>query len=97
VIAEDLHKRVAMSALYLVQQGVTLRKEQARFVVEAPLPKVKKGEEPIAAVGMEPLRVPIQEVEQVLVFGHIHLSTAAISTCLEGQVPVVFLSQSGRY
>jgi CRISP-associated protein Cas1 len=86
-----------MAALYLVEQGVTLRKEHARFVVEAPQSKVKGGDPDLEAAVLVPLQVPIQEVDQVLVFGNIHLSTAAISACLAGQVPVVFLSQSGHY
>ena len=75
-----------MSTLYLVQQGTMVRKEQTRFVIQ-----------PRAQDQQEPLSIPIREVEQLLVFGNIHLSTAAISTCLESQVPVVFLTQSGRY
>lgn len=72
-----------MSALYLVQQGSTLRKEQGRFLVQHP----KQPE----------LEVPLREVEQVLVFGNIQLTTSAITTCLELQIPVVFLSQLGEY
>jgi len=41
--------------------------------------------------------VPIREVKQILVFGNIQLTTAVISTCLEMQIPVVFLTQSGEY
>lgn len=85
-----------MSSLYLVHQGATLRKEQERFVVE-PQQKIKAGDLQPELLHLSPVRVPIKEVEQVLVFGNIHLSTAAISTCLEEQVPVVFLSQNGRY
>lgn len=72
-----------MSTLYLVQQGTTLRKEHYRFLIEP-----QNGEE---------TEIPVREVEQVLVFGNIHLTTSAISTCLSAQIPVVFLSHSGSY
>jgi CRISPR-associated protein Cas1 len=74
-----------MSTLYLVQQGTTLRKEQERFVLQAP--KGQKTE----------TEIPIREAERILVFGNIQLTTAAISTCLEMQIPVIFLTQSGEY
>ncbi len=32
-----------------------------------------------------------------MLFGNIHLTTAAISACLEGQVPILFLTQTGQY
>lgn len=94
-ITSGLHEDFFMTSLYLIHQGATLRKEQERFVVEAPK-KMKAGDLQ-ELPDLAPVRVPIQEVEQVLVFGNIQLSTAAISTCLERQLPVVFLSQSGRY
>jgi CRISPR-associated protein Cas1 len=73
--------REGMATLYLVHQGSTLRKEQGRFVVE----------------GEQAVEIPIVEVERILVLGHIQLTTAAIETCLEEQIPVTFCSQSGDY
>lgn len=72
-----------MAMLYLTLQGTTLQKERGRFRIECS--------------GQDSLDVPIREVEQVLLFGSIHLTTAAIATCLYHQIPVVFLSQSGSY
>ncbi|MGH2413576.1 MAG: CRISPR-associated endonuclease Cas1, partial [Microcystaceae cyanobacterium] len=43
------------------------------------------------------IEIPISEVKRMLVFGNIQLTTSAISTCLEAQIPVVFLSQMGEY
>jgi CRISPR-associated protein Cas1 len=75
-----------MATIYLVQQGTTLRKEQGRFLV-----KSKETEKaPL-------LEIPIREVEQVLVFGNIQLTTSAISACLDAGIPVMFLAQSGAY
>lgn len=76
-----------MATLYLVQQGTTLRKEQGRFLV--------KSKEPEKAPPL--LEIPIREVEQILVFGNIQLTTSAISACLDAAIPVLFLAQSGAY
>jgi CRISP-associated protein Cas1 len=72
-----------MSTLYLVQQGTCIRREQERFIVEPP-------REPAT-------EVPIREVERILVFGNIQLTTAVISDCLELEIPVIFLTQMGEY
>lgn len=79
--------RLGMSTLYLVRQGTTLRKEQGRFLV-----KTQEENQP-----MKSLEVPIQEVDRVLVFGNVQLSTSAISSCLEAKIPVIFLTQWGDY
>lgn len=82
--SDEISWKPDMSTLYLVQQGTTLRKEQARFVVND-------------KTGSEPLEVPIREVERILVFGHVQLTTQVISSCLELQIPVIFLTQAGEY
>lgn len=85
--SQEFEWRDGMSTLYLVKQGMALRKEQGRFWVKA-------GSEGQTEREVE---VPIREVERVLVFGNIQLSTAVIGACLEGQIPVVFLTQLGEY
>jgi CRISP-associated protein Cas1 len=75
--------KTGMSTLYLVQQQSTLRREQGRFLIQSP-------DDPA-------VEIPIQEVERILVFGNVQLTTAAISTCLDQQIPVVFLTQLGEY
>jgi CRISPR-associated protein Cas1 len=81
--------RTGMSTLYLLQQGTTLQKDQGRFVVRG-----KQAENRQAPIDVE---IPIREVERILVFGNIQLSTAAVSVCLEAQIPVIFLTQLGDY
>lgn len=76
-----------MSTLYLMQQGATLRREQGRFLIDPP------GNE----LGEQSLEVPMREIERVLVLGNIQLTNAAISSCLDAQIPVVFLSRTGSY
>ena len=66
-----------------IAQGTYLRREQERFIMEPP-------KEPAT-------EVPIREVERILVFGNIQLTTAVISTCLDLKIPVIFLTQLGDY
>ncbi|NJN04872.1 MAG: CRISPR-associated endonuclease Cas1 [Leptolyngbyaceae cyanobacterium RM1_1_2] len=81
--SKELEWRNGMSSLYVVEQGTYLQKEQERFVLKAPRD--------------QPLEIPIREVERILVFGNVQLSTAVISSCLQLQIPVIFLSQMGEY
>jgi CRISPR-associated protein Cas1 len=83
ITSQELEWRNGMSSLYVVKQGTYLQKEQGRFVLTAPQE--------------EPLEVPIREVERILVFGNVQLSTAVVSSCLALQIPVIFLSQLGDY
>ncbi|MDX2098062.1 MAG: CRISPR-associated endonuclease Cas1 [Leptolyngbyaceae cyanobacterium bins.59] len=43
------------------------------------------------------IEIPIREVDRILVFGNIQLTNTVISTCLECQIPVIFLTQLGEY
>ena len=72
-----------MAAIYLVEQGTNIYKDYQRLIIHV-------SEKP-------KLEVPIREVQQILVFGNIQLSTPVIQACLQEQIAVLFLSQSGRY
>lgn len=72
-----------MATLYLVEQGTSLFKEHLRFIIHVPQ--------------KDKIELPIREVERILLFGNINLSTPAIATCLESRINVLFLSPSGRY
>ena len=72
-----------MATLYLLEQGTSLFKENLRFIIYVP--------------EKEKFEIPIREVERILLFGNINLSTPAIAACLESQINVLFLSPSGRY
>jgi CRISPR-associated protein Cas1 len=89
ITSQEREWKPDMSTLYLVQQGTVLQKEQGRFVISNRA--THQGDT------TKPLEIPIREVEQILVFGNIQLSTAAISVCLEQQIPVIFLTQLGDY
>ena len=94
ITSNEWEWKPGMTTLYLVQQGTTLRKEQGRFIIEVPNEgkQKKKCQEKVV-----PIEIPIVEVQRVLVFGQVQLTTAAIAVCLEAQIPVVFLSQLGDY
>jgi CRISP-associated protein Cas1 len=85
--SQELEWKTGMSTLYLVEQGATLRKEQGRLIVKS------AGTEMVG----DPTEIPIEEIDRVLVFGNIQISTQAIGACLEAQIPVIFLSQLGEY
>lgn len=72
-----------MATLYLIEQGTAVYKENLRFVIWIPdQPKIE---------------IPIREVERILVFGNIQVSTQAINACLQEKILVLFLSLSGQY
>lgn len=72
-----------MSSLYLVEQGTSLQKEKGRFIVMPP--------------DDDKLEIPVREVERVLIFGSVQVSTAAMAVCLQKKIPVIFLTQLGDY
>lgn len=76
--------RAGMSTLYLVDQNATLQKEQGRFLIKT-------------TPQSPPTEILIRDVERILVFGNIQISTTAIATCLALHIPVIFLSQLGQY
>lgn len=72
-----------MAAIYLIEQGTSIYKDYQRFIIHvSEKPKVE---------------VPIREVQQILVFGNVQLSTPVIQACLQEEIAVLFLSQSGQY
>ncbi len=72
-----------MAAIYLIEQGTNIYKDYQRFIIHvSEKPKVE---------------VPIREVQQIMVFGNIQLSTPVIQACLQEEIAVLFLSQSGQY
>lgn len=94
-----------MSTLYLVKQGTMLRKDHGRFVVEGGQEADRQEAERRKAEGgnqkenaaKSRLEIPIQEVGRILVLGRVQLSTSAIEVCLERQIPVIFMTQTGEY
>lgn len=75
--------RSGMSTLYLVNQGAIVRKEGERFEIQVPQ--------------QETLKIPIREIERILVYGNILLTPSVISSCLYQKISVIFLTQTGSY
>jgi len=72
-----------LRSLYLMEQGAELAKEDERFVVR------KQG----AILH----KIPALKVDQILVFGNVHITTPAMQFCLLEDIPVFLLSSRGRY
>jgi CRISPR-associated protein Cas1 len=72
-----------LRTLYLMEQGTTLSKEDERFVIKK--------------IGGASVRVPAFKVDQILVFGNVHVTTPAIQFCLLEDIPIFLLSSRGRY
>lgn len=84
--AKKLPKNIwslSMATLYLLEPGTSVFKDYYRFIIHVS----KKNK----------IEVPIREVERMLLFGNINISTQAIAACLESSINVLFLSASGRY
>jgi CRISPR-associated protein Cas1 len=92
--------RNGMSTLYLVKQGTMLRKDHGRFVIEGgkfATDEEKQGKGKVTQQTSAPIEIPIKEVGRILVLGRVQISTSAIEVCLEHQIPVIFMSQTGDY
>lgn len=78
-----------MTVLYVKEQGAVVRRdvEQIRVTLqEGPQPKAKRLAD-----------LPVREVEQVVLYGNVQLTTQAAALLLQNDVDVVFLSLYGRY
>lgn len=72
-----------MATIYLIEQGTTLAKDHQRFIIKS--------------YENERIEVQIREVERIVVFGNIHLTTPVINSCLENNIVILFANQSGQY
>jgi len=59
-----------MATIYLTEPGTTIYRQHQRFIIWI------ANEE-------DRVEIPIREVEQILVFGNIQISTQAINACLD--------------
>ncbi len=72
-----------MATLYLLEQGSAVYKENLRFIIWHSDDERKE--------------IPIREVDRILVFGNVQVSTQAINACLQEQILLLFLNLSGDY
>lgn len=71
-----------MSTLYLTEQGAVLKKTSQRLLVEKD--------------GSTLLEIPAFQVDRILIFGNVQVSTQAINFLLERGIDVSFLSTHGK-
>lgn len=71
-----------MPTLYITEQGTLLRRQGQRLIIQ-------KGEETL-------LDVPIHEIDSVLVFGRVGLTTPVIDLLLENEIETAFFSLGGK-
>ncbi len=72
-----------LRTLYLMEQGSVLSKEDERFIVKKHGSAVRE--------------IPAIKIDQILVFGTIHITTPTLQFCLVRGIPVILLSSRGRY
>ncbi len=85
-----------MPALYLVEQQTKIRIRNRRVQVERDLSPDANLQSPNLQSEIL-LSVPLSQVEQVVIFGNVGLTTPAIDAFLAQNTEVVFLSQRGEY
>ncbi|MGB9521149.1 MAG: CRISPR-associated endonuclease Cas1, partial [Anaerolineales bacterium] len=76
-----------MPPLYLVQQNTKIRIRNRRVQVE------DENQEPPQVF----VSIPLSQVDQVVIFGNVGLTTPAINAFLEQNTEVIFLSQRGEF
>jgi len=90
-----------MPALYLVEQQTKIRIRNRRVQVErdlSPDAQISAPQSQIENLQSEILlSVPLAQVEQVVIFGNVGLTTPAIDAFLAQNAEVVFLSQRGEF
>jgi CRISPR-associated protein Cas1 len=79
-----------MTTLYLTEQYSFVRKDGETLVVQIPADKAR-------GTPKRTVRLPLLKVEQVVVYGDITISTAALLALLEQQAEVCFLSYHGQF
>jgi CRISP-associated protein Cas1 len=72
-----------MATLYLLEQGTSLYRDYQRLIVHVP--------------GQQRLEIPLREIERILVFGNIQISTPVVNACMEAAIGIFYLSRSGKY
>ena len=76
-----------MATLYLLEHGTTVYKENQRFVIWIP----EEGKD------NNRMEIPIREVERILTFGNIQLTSSALHACLQSEIVVLLLNNLGQY
>lgn len=78
-----------MTVLYIREQGAMVRREVEQIRVT----KNKEGGRQVTTLQ----EISIRELEQVVLYGNVQLTTQAAALLLEHDVDIVFLSEKGKY
>jgi CRISP-associated protein Cas1 len=86
-----------MAILYLTEQQAWVSREGDCLVVHIPEQESSENGETRKAKRERKMNVPLNKVEQVLVFGEITLTTPALAALLEAKISITYLTKYGRY
>ncbi len=78
-----------MTVLYVRQQGAVVRREIEQIRVTYKDPETRKQQGLVEA--------PVREIEQIIVYGNVQITTQAVALLLEHEIDVVFLSEYGKF
>jgi CRISPR-associated protein Cas1 len=83
-----------MTVLYVQEQGAVVGREVEQIKVTLPS---KAKDKQTQRTSQLLKKVSIRELEQVVLYGNVQLTTQAADLLLEHDIDVVFLSQYGKY
>jgi len=78
-----------MTVLHVREQGATVRRDGERIRVTAPEKETRKAR--------VVTQTPVREIEQVIVYGNVQVTTQAVALLLQHEVDLVFLSLFGSF
>lgn len=78
-----------MTILHVREQGAVVRRDAEQIKVTTPQTKEKRSQ--VLA------STPVREVEQVILYGNVQVTTQAVALLLEHEIDVVFLSMYGKF
>lgn len=78
-----------MTILYIREQGAVVRRDGERVVVT----KQQGRSRQVKRLA----QLPIREVEQVVLYGYVQVTTQAVALLLEHEIDIVFLTSYGRH
>jgi len=85
-----------MAILYLTEQQAWIGREGECLVVHLPDQRERDGETPGKKREQKKL-IPLFKIEEVVVLGDITLTTPALTSLLEAQISITYLSKHARY
>jgi CRISPR-associated protein Cas1 len=83
-----------MTVLYVREQGAVIRRDSERIVVTKQQPRTPTT----SSRSVKTLaQLPVREVEQVVIYGNVQVTTPAVALLLSHEIPIVFLTFFGAF